>query len=141
MARSAQKTSQQPTNGTHERPNECRERTYNKRASNLTTNSNISERNSRQRTSNGKQNTRCLCVWVGWVGRSAHDANTANTANAANRTQRVGYWREHRTCVCACVWFDVKPKQAKTQNQNEGHTKSRMLYESKCSDKKEIKYM
>lgn len=72
------------------------------------------------------------CLWLVGTGVCAACLCSFVRFGSVFGSQRVGHWRaEHRTCVYACVWFDVKPKQAKTPtNRSEGHTKTRMLYES-----------
>lgn len=135
--------SQQPTankqqHGGHERPaerdaNELTTDEHRDCTTNSKANSKRTQRNSRQRTSSGKQNTRCLSVRVisAWVcvgvGLVAGDGGCVLPAcvrsvrfGSVFGSQRVGHWRaEHRTCVRACVWFDVKPKQAQKPQQTE----------------------
>lgn len=102
-------------------------------------NSTRAQRNSRQRTRVAVNKIHvacvwramCVCVWGCCVRFGSFGGRCVwmCARSVVFGSQRVGHWREHRTCVCDCVWFDIKPKPAKVPtNRSEGHTKTRMLY-------------
>lgn len=155
--------SQQPTankqqHGGHERPaerdaNELTTDEHRDCTTNSKANSKRTQRNSRQRTSSGKQNTRCLSVRVigAWVcvgvvlvagdgGCVLPACLLACMCVFGARSVRFGVrlatrWplasRASNMCACLCmVRCQTKTSTKTPTNRSEGHTKTRMLYES-----------
>lgn len=147
--------SQQPTankqqHGGHERPAErdANELTTDEHwdcTTNSKANSKRTQRNSRQRTSSGKQNTRCLsvrvigawvCVGVGWCAACLLACMYAFGVRSVRFGVRLATrWplasRASNMCACLCmVRCQTKTSTKTPTNRSEGHTKTRMLYES-----------